>query len=391
MNTSVNGKNKFDVIVIGVGSMGSSACYYLAKQGLSVLGLEQFSVPNEMSSHTGQSRIIRKAYFEHPAYVPLLQRAYKNWTNLENITNEKVYYQTGLLYCGQYGGAMMKGIQTSADKYQIPLENIDGTVLGHHYSAFNIPAGYKTLLEPEAGFIVPEKAISLYTKTAVALGAVIRQQCIVTGWAKTKEGIVVHTNEADFYAAKLVITAGPWTAKILPVLSPVLTVTRQVIVWVDTSDNASFAFGKLPCWIIADDSKPGIFYGFPVLPAGQFEGPAGFKLAWHYPGTITDPDSIDRHVTKSDEEIIVQFLDKFLPGIYTKTIAIKTCMYTNTPDENFIIDFLPGSEKKVLVAAGFSGHGFKFASVVGEILSDLAIYGSTAMPIEFLKAQRFTR
>ena len=150
-----------------------------------------------------------------------------------------------------------------------------------------------------------------------------------------------------------------------------------------------FALGKLPCWIIAEEDSPGIFYGFPLLSAGKFDGPVGFKLAHHYPGLITDPDTIDRAPSASDEAGLIRVLNQYFPDAYKRTVAIKACMYTNTPDEHFIIDFLPGYEQDVIVATGFSGHGFKFASVVGEILANLTLNGSTPLPINFLHAKRF--
>ncbi|MES2646496.1 MAG: N-methyl-L-tryptophan oxidase [Bacteroidota bacterium] len=381
---------KFDVIVLGVGSMGAATCYYLAKEGLSVLGLEQFDIPNELSSHTGQSRLIRKAYFEHPAYVPLLQKAYENWAHLENISNEKVYHETGLLYFGKAGSKLINGIHESASKYQIQLDTIDEPDLHQRYPSFHMPAGYVSFLEPRAGFITPEKAIRLYTGKAKALGASIKQNTIVLAWEKTEDGIMVQTKEQDFYAAKLVITAGPWAGKLAPALSPLLTVTRQKIWWVNTTDNNSFSLGKFPCWIIADDNWPGIFYGFPILPSALFEGPQGFKLAWHYPGEVINPDNKYDHIPGLDEEMNIRFMDQFFPGVYTNTLATKTCLYTNTPDEHFIIDFLPGYKKEIVIAAGFSGHGFKFASAIGEILSDLVVHGSTEISIEFLNISRFT-
>ncbi len=387
--TSSNKKNFFDVIVLGVGSMGSAACYYLAKQGMSVLGLEQFDIPNELSSHAGQSRLIRKAYYEQPDYVPLLERAYENWKHLETVTGLQVYYETGLLYFGRPGHPVMKGIHQSAEEYNIRLETLHEKELKERYPQINIPGDYENLFEPEAGFITPAKAISLYVSKAKEYGAVINANIKVTGWNKTAEGIAVQTAVGNYYAKKLVITAGPWAGKMLPGLFPALTVTRQMIAWVKPKKTEPFELGKLPCWVIADDDKPGIYYGFPVLPSDKFEGPTGFKLAHHYPGEITDPDTLNRLPSNDDESQLIDVLNKYFPGCYKSTVAMKACMYTNSPDENFIIDFLPGYEPDVIVATGFSGHGYKFASVVGEILSDLAMRGSSDLPIGFLNAKRF--
>lgn len=210
-------------------------------------------------------------------------------------------------------------------------------------------------------------------------------------WSKAKDGIKVTTNNGNFFAKKLIITAGPWAGSMIPLLSSLLKVTRQIIAWVAPKNISAFELGNFPCWMIADEAKPGCYYGFPVLPIGRFHGPIGFKLAYHHPGEVTDPGKIDRTPTADDETGLVNALNKFFPGSYVSTHIMKVCMYTNTPDENFILDFLPGYDKDVVVATGFSGHGFKFVSVVGEIMSDLATKGTTTLPIEFLQAGRFEK
>ncbi|MCU0381765.1 MAG: N-methyl-L-tryptophan oxidase [Chitinophagaceae bacterium] len=379
----------FDVIVLGVGSMGSAACYFLARSGAKVLGLEQFDIPHEMGSHAGQSRIIRKAYFEHPDYVPLLESAYANWKELERITQAEVYIKTGLLYFGKPDHQVIKGVLESAGKYRIPVEKLDNRAATARYPQVSLPNGYTTLLEPDAGFVTPERAILLYTDQAIQLGAVIKTKTAVFHWKKEGDDYTVSTNQGEFRCKKLVITSGPWTAKLVPALKQTLTVTRQVIAWVIPRKPASFEWGRWPCWMIADEHKPGIYYGFPILPVGRFHGPIGFKLAHHTPGMVSDTDTVSRIPTPEDEANLAYCLDKYFPDGYANTHVMKTCLYTNTPDEHFIIDYLPGHEGKVAIAAGFSGHGFKFVSVVGEILRDLVLSGSTSHPIGFLHAKRF--
>jgi sarcosine oxidase len=380
---------QFDVIVLGVGSMGSSTCYYLAKQGVKVLGLEQFDIPHEFGSHAGQSRIIRKAYSEHPDYVPLLERAYMNWKELENRTGATVYYKTGLLYFGKSDHPLIEGMHLSANKYHIPVTQLSNEETKLQYPAFRLPDNYEKLYEPDAGFVTPERAILLYTEQALLLGAVIKTKEKVKQWERTKEGIRVVTATGVYTAKKLIITAGPWAGKLIPGLSNKLSVTRQMIAWVKPKDWKSFELGNFPCWTIADESEKGIFYGFPILPVETFGGPVGLKLAHHYHGQISDPDTISRVPTLEDESILIYALNKFIPNGYESTLVMKTCMYTNTPDEHFILDFVPGYDKDIVVAAGFSGHGFKFASVVGEIMTELALKGNTSLPIGFLNAKRF--
>jgi sarcosine oxidase len=379
----------FDVIVIGVGSMGASTCYNLAKKGIKVLGLEQFDITHEMGSHAGQSRMIRKAYFEHPSYVPLLERAYHNWKQLEKETGEHVYFKTGVLYFGKANHILMSGVNESSKKYNIHVDNINKDQLQKKYPQFRIPDNYQVLFEPDAGFITPERAILLYVEKAIELGATIKTKSKVLEWKEKEDVIEVVTSTKTYKAKKLVITAGAWAPKMIPSIASSLKVTKQIVGWVIPKNNELFKYGKLPCWAIADDAMPGMFYGFPMLPAGKFNGPIGFKLAHHFHGEISDPDTITRIPTMQDEENLKYVLNKFFPDGFKSTHVIKTCIYTNTPDEHFIIDLLP-EYKHVIVAAGFSGHGFKFVSVVGEILTDLALNGVSDLPIDFLTTKRLS-
>ncbi len=382
-------KNNYDVIVIGVGSMGSSTCYYLAKQGVSVLGLEQFDIPHELGSHAGQSRIIRKAYGEGSDYVPLLERAYKNWRSIESETGAQVYYKTGLAYFGAPDDPFLSTVKGSSKKYNIPLNNLTEEECDLKYPQFKLPENFQRLEEPDAGFITPERSILLYVQQSVLNGAIIRTKEKVLEWKhEISGGVTVVTNKGTYRAGKLIITAGPWAGKIMPSLASKLTVTRQAVAWVKPKQWDSFTLGKFPCWILED--KDHDFYGFPILPVGTFGGPLGLKLALHYPGADpTDPDAVNRNTKESDEKTLIEFLNRFIPDGYENTLVMKTCLYTNSPDNNFIIDYLSGFDKDVVFATGFSGHGFKFVSVVGEILADLATKGKTEQPIGFLNAKRF--
>lgn len=380
---------EFDVIVLGVGSMGSASCYYLAKQGYKVLGLEQFDVPHDQGSHAGQSRIIRKAYFEHPDYVPLLQRAYENWKEIETVTGSQIYFPTGLLYAGKPDDTLIKGVRESAQKYNVQVESLSHPEAISRFPQFQIPPDYDILFEPDAGFVTPERAILLYVDQAIRNGAEIHTKEKTISWEKEGKIITVKTNK-DFYACKkLIITAGAWAGTLIPGLARQFKVTRQVIAWTNPMEWKPFEIGEFPCWMIDDDTKHGMYYGFPVLPVGKFGAPIGLKVAHHHPGMVSNPDAVNRIPDKEDEDNIIYAIRKFLPKGYSSTHVLKTCLYTNTPDENFIIDFLPGNDDQVVIAAGFSGHGFKFISVVGEIMADLAMKGKTELPIQFLNAHRF--
>ncbi len=384
------GRTSYDVIVIGVGSMGSSASYFLTKRGYKVLGLEQFDIPNELGSHAGQSRIIRKAYFEHPDYVPLLSRAYENWKELETEADTKIYYRTGLVYAGRSDDAAMQGVRQSASLYQIHLQSLDPLTTSKSFPQFKIPSHFETLLEPDAGFVTPEKAILLYTELAIKKGAAIHTKEKVIDWEKNGNSISVTTNRSTYQCRKLIITAGAWSGKIIPGFDKKINITRQFIAWIKPKKWNDFTLDHFPCWLFADDERAlGVYYGFPILPVAKFGGPIGLKVAHHYPGHKTDPDQVDRETGVEDEENLKYILDKYFPDAFESVLSTKTCLYANSPDENFIIDKLPGFEDYVVIGCGFSGHGFKFVSVVGEILADLAMEGKTKHHIGFLSALRF--
>ena len=382
------GITSFDVIIIGVGSMGSSACYYLAQRGYKVLGLEQFDITHEHGSHAGQSRIIRKAYFENSDYVPLLNKAYENWKALEEETGSKLYYQTGLAYFGNPDHFLMQGVRQSASLYSIPLENLNAVSATQRFPQFKVPGDFETLFEPDAGFVTPEKAIQLYAKQAIKRGAEIHTNERVLEWKKKGNSVIVTTDKNNYRCNKIIITAGAWAGKMIPTLGNKIKVTRQFVAWIKPKKWNDFMLNNFPCWLLADDTRPGCYYGFPILSSETFGGPTGLKLAHHHPASETDPDNVNRETMPGDEEDLKYILDKYLPGSFESLLSSRVCLYANSPDEDFIVDNLPGYEDHVSVACGFSGHGFKFVSVVGEILADLVINGKTKLPIGFLNAAR---
>jgi sarcosine oxidase len=383
-------QSNYDAIVIGVGSMGSSTCYELAKRGLKVLGLEQFDIPHELGSHSGQSRIIRKAYGEASDYVPLLERAYENWQALEAETGHQVYYKTGLVYFGAKNDPFLETVKKSSSEYKIPVNQLSEKDCKAKYPQFDLPTDFERLEEPDAGLLTPERSILLFVQQALHNGAVIRTKEKTLEWKRENGTITVKTDKGTYQTKKLIITAGAWAGKMIPNLSQNFKVTRQALAWVQPKKWDNFELNKFPCWNLLHEGYD--FYGFPILPVGAFGGPLGLKLALHYPGgDSTDPDMVNRNPKASDEKVLVEFLNKFIPDGYENTLEMKTCLYTNTPDKNFIVDYLPGFDKDVSIAAGFSGHGFKFASVIGEIMADLTMNGTTKIPIGFLNAQRFDK
>ena len=381
--------NFYDVIVIGIGSMGAPTCYYLAQKGYKVLGLDQFDIPHEHGSHTGQSRIIRKAYYEHPDYVPLLQRAYDNWSQLEQATETQLFHRTGLAYFGAKEHILMKGARASARLYHVPINEVNKKEAARRFPQFQVPDTYDSIFEPNAGFVLPEKTISIFYEQALRLGADIRTKEGALTWKKEGSNIIVNTPKGEYTAKKLIISAGGWAKQLIPALKENLTVTRQTVAWVKPDKWDLFSQKNFPTWVIGDPDYPGIFYGFPILSPTDHAGPIGLKIAHHTPAHETDPNQLQVEVPPEDLETIHYALRKYLPAAAGSILTIKTCLYTNTPDEHFIIDHLPGYDQSVVIASGFSGHGFKFAPMIGETLADLAMEGKTDMPIDFLGVGRF--
>lgn len=369
--------------------MGSSTCYHLAKTGASVLGIEQFELAHEKGAHSGQSRIVRKAYFEHPDYIPLLERAYQNWDEIERVSGNKVYHQTGLFYTGPKGHPIIENIREAAKTYEIPL--LDSAQLDEIsiLPLFSVPDDYEWIYEPEAGFVETEKTILTYINEAKKLGTVIHQQERVIDWQIAEDGVEVRTDKGIYTCRKIIVTAGPWSAKLMPEIKDRLKITRQTLMWLQPEESISFQSTTFPCWFVVDRDKPGAYYGFPIANIADSKNPNGFKFAYHYPGDENDPDEVDRKITEQDREPLLRFIDTYIPKAKGQVLDVKTCLYSNSVDEHFVIDCLKGTDGRVCFARGFSGHGFKFVSVIGEIMADLALKGTTSLPIGFLRANRF--
>ena len=373
----------YDVIVVGVGAMGSSACYHLAKRGARVLGLEQFDIPHARGSSHGQSRMIRMAYYEHPDYVPLLRRAYELWDEIEHASGQKLLHVTGGLYMGPPDGEVVAGSLQSARQHGLEHELLDRAETARRFPQFTIPDEWSALYEPRAGFLLPERTVAAYAEAALRHGADLRGHEAVVAWRATERGVGVRTTRAEYEADRLLFCGGPWSAKLMTDLGVPLVVTRQVLGWVWPRKPELFELGRLPVWAI--ERPQGLYYGFPMM-----DGSPGFKLADHGRGAETDPDRVSREVGSDDEETFRPALARFVPDAQGPTLAMRVCLYTHSSDSHFIIDRHPEYERVVL-ACGFSGHGFKFASVVGEVLADLTVDGRTRLPVAFLGLNRFAR
>lgn len=373
--------SSYDVIVIGVGAMGASACYHLACRGVRVLGLEQFDIPHALGSSHGQSRMIRLAYYEHPDYVPLLKRAYELWHQLEATSGQKLLHITGGIYMGPREGAVVGGSLGAARRHALAHELLGRRELGRRYPQFEVPDDFVGLYEPQAGFLLPERTVAAYANAALGAGASLHGREPVIDWKAGNNAVTVRTPRGTYEAGHLVFCGGAWSGRLLEDLGVTLTVTRQVMGWVWPREPDLFALGRLPVWAI-DLLDETIYYGFPMM-----SDVPGLKVAHHGPGAVADPDRVARDPLEGDEQTFRPVLRNMIPAGDGPLLSMKVCLYTNSPDHHFVIDRHPMHDR-VTVACGFSGHGFKFASVVGEILADYATGGSTALPAQFLKIDR---
>src|SRR5438132_7420096 len=360
---------RYDAIVLGLGAIGSAALFHLARRGRRVLGIEQFNIPHDRGSYHGFSRIIRLAYWEHPSYVPLLHRAYELWRELEGAAGQKLLHVTGVAEIGPPDGILVRGTLAAARLHGLAHEVLAATDAMRRFPAFRLPPDFVAVVQPDGGMLAAEPSIHAMLALAQAAGAVLRTGETVRAIEPRAGGVRVVTDRAVHEAGSAIVAAGPWIGSLLPDLSAPLRVTRQVMAWFAPREPALFAPGRFPVFLI--ESRHGIHYGFPPF------GDAGIKVAKHHHRDETvDPEDCDRSVSAADEALIRAALAEFLPAANGQRLAAKTCLYTAMPDGDFLIDRLPGSPQ-VIVASPCSGHGFKFAPVIGEILADLAINGST--------------
>jgi sarcosine oxidase len=369
----------YDAIVVGLGAHGSATVAELARRGAKVLGIERFERGHAKGSFVGRSRIIRLAYFEHPDYVPLLRRAWERWLDLERETGEELLHQTGGLYAGAAGSEIVTGSLRSAREHGLAHETLTTDDLRRRFPWLKVDDGMVGLFEKQAGYLVPEACIEAHLQVAERNGAELRFGDGVHDWYKDGSGFGVHTSGGTRdTAAHVVLTPGAWLPGLLPDLALPLAVERVPLFWFEPAKPEPFR--EIPVYIVETDQ--GSYYGFPYL-ADQ-----GLKVARHGSGEATDPDRLDRAVRPDDDERVRRFVRRYLPDGEGPLREAVVCMYTKTPDEHFVIDTLP-ELPGVVYASACSGHGFKFGSVVGEILADLALQGHTALPVGFLSAARF--
>lgn len=374
------------MIVIGLGAMGSSAAMELASRGHHVVGLDRFTPPHIRGSSHGRTRMIRQAYFEDERYVPLLLRAYELWRRLERDSGMPLLNTTGGLVIGPAGGDLVSRSQATAERFHLPHEMLTGTELCRRYPALHVDDDWVALWERNAGYLAPEKCIQQQLRLATQAGAELHFDEPSETWkALPSGGVQVRTLKGVYTADQLVIAAGPWSSEILRAIGLPLTVTRQVVYFFEPLSNMElFAADRLPVYI--RETKPGQrpLYGFPLT------GPEseGVKIGLHGSDDICTPETAERAIDGEEECRIRELVLEALPLLPGRLLSYCTCLYTMTPDEHFVIDRCYGSPQ-VVYAAGFSGHGFKFASVVGEILADLAMNTPSTYDLDLFASRRF--
>lgn len=371
----------FDALIVGGGGMGTAIACHLARRGQRVALFERFTLAHDRGSSHGLTRIIRLAYFEHPSYVPLLRRAFELWRALEHDAGEQLLHVTGSLDVGAPGGMVFEGSRRSCIEHGLPHEVLSGADVSRRWPAWHIDPRAAAVHQPDGGFLTPERCILAHARLARAAGAGIHEQEPVVSWDAGPAGVRLETARAIYEGGRLILSAGAWMGDLLPDLAHLMRPERQVLGWFEATERNRFTPGRFPVFV--HDAEEGIFYGFP-----EFEIP-GLKIGrYHHRAEAVRPDALDRACHPEDEAVLRAAVSRYFPAANGALVRSASCMFTNTPDEHFIVDRHPGSDR-VLVVSPCSGHGFKFCSVIGEIVADLAISGATAHDITPFRLSRF--
>jgi sarcosine oxidase len=371
---------RYDVIVLGIGGMGSATAYHLARRGRRVLGLDAFARGHHNGSSHGKSRGIREAYGESPQYVPLVQRAYTLWRELEAETGQRLLTITGGMSLGPAEPGFGANQKDAAAQYGLTVEELTPAEIMARWPGFNVPDGYIGMYDPHTGFLTPEQCVAAHLDLAAKHGAELHHSEPARRWSPDGAGVRVETDTAMYTADALVITAGPWAGEILSDLDLPCEVWRMYNVYFAPTRPELFGPERFP--VYGFRGPEGSYYGVPMLPGD------GLKIGRHDRGDVCTPESARRTIRPDEIDLMRTVLDRYMPGATGEVLDATTCLYTMTPDSHFIIDHHP-EHAQVVYAAGFSGHGFKFTAAIGEAMADLATTGATRHPIGFLSASRF--
>jgi sarcosine oxidase len=373
--------SSFDAAVIGLGVMGSAAVAALSRRGRRVIGIDRFAPGHDRGSSHGATRVIRLGYFEHPSYVPLVRAAYPLWRELEARSGAPLLTITGIVEMGAPGSELVAGTLQSARQHGLPYEVLDAPGVMRRFPVFRLPDHFIGVFQPDGGVLRTEPAVAAFQAVARQAGADLCMEERVLGVAPDGDGVQVTTERGEIRAGCAIVAAGPWVKTLLPQWPAPVRVTRQVLAWFAPARHPShFAAGRMPVFLL--QNLDGAFYGFP-------SDATGVKIAKHHHfDEAVDPETCDRTVSAADETAIRGVLEAHMPDADGPLRAAKTCLYTMAPDGDFILDRLPECPQ-IIVASPCSGHGFKFAPVIGEILADLAAMGRTDYDISRFSLNRF--
>jgi sarcosine oxidase len=374
---------KYDVAVVGLGAMGSATAYALAARGVRTIGFDQFDPPHSRGSSHGHSRIIREAYYEHPLYVPLVKRSYELWRELETRSGAELLRETGGVWVGPRTGPLVRGALQSAETHDIDFELLDAAELTRRFPAYRPEPRWVGVYERRAGMLFPERCVSTFLAQAQALGAALRLNTSVAGWTVDAAGVTLTTSRGEERAERIVVSAGAWLPELARHLDAKIPVQieRQMSHWFDPADAADGRYDAANCpvglWEIADEEL------FLTMPN---EG-HGVKCGMHHSGATTTAASVNRVVSDAENAAATRLLEHVMPGAAQRFRDARVCLYTNTPDHHFIIDQLAGG--RVLLLSPCSGHGFKFASAIGEVAADLLSVGRSRLDVSPFSLARF--
>jgi sarcosine oxidase len=377
-------EQRHDVVVIGLGGVGSAVFAELSRRGVDVLGIDRFEPPHQSGSSHGQSRIFRVAYFEHPDYVPLARRSRELWCELEGRSPQRIFAKTGGAWIGDPGCEIVAGSVLASEQHDLEYEMLEPDEVRRRWPALNPPAGSVCFYESQSGVLCPENAVSAFIREGIAAGGMLRCDCQVTRLELEGPEILVETATDRIRAGRVVVAAGSWSSGLLEGAEVSLQATRQLLGWTRARDRTLLEEGRVPIWAFADE-EDSFQYGFPICEG--FTGPNAPKIARHCDGEPCDPDSVRRTIDATDEAFLLRNLDRHVPAASGPLEHAAVCLYTLSEDRHFVIDHHP-RDSRVVMACGFSGHGFKFCPVLGEAIADLVLDGGTEQPVGFLSRER---
>jgi len=370
----------YDLIVVGLGAMGGAAAYHAARRGARVLGLDANPPGHQLGSSHGATRATRTAYFEAPDYVPLVRRATAHWQALEAETGQSLLTLSGALYLGPPGNGLTAGVIRAARQHGLPYDALAGAGFARRFPGFALPDGWEAVWEAGGGILRADACLRAHLDLARKQGADLRFETPALSWQPDGEGVIVETPDGPLKAGAMILTPGPWAAQALADLALPLSCRRIPVVHLDATDPGRYPASDLSVYFWM--TPQGIYAGFPHLDG------EGVKIMRHDKGDDCTPATVRRGIDAEDTAQITRFTARYMPAASGPVREALTCLYTMTPDNHFILDRHPGLPGLVY-ACGFCGHGFKFAPVIGEALSDLALDGATDLPVEFLAAGRF--